>query len=181
VATALSLAAELDEQDPKSLDVWLLFTGGEECQMEGMRSFIRSHRKSLDHENTYFIVLDAVGSGTVRYETGEGLAVTYDLDKRLVQLCEAVAEADRENGDRFDAKPLRQAFATDALPARLAKFRATAVTCLSDGSLLPANYHRPEDVPKRIDRRALDRAHDFTLELVRALDRDAGRRASSSD
>jgi len=178
VATALSLAAELDAKDPEHLDVWILFTGGEECQMEGMRSFIRSHRKSFDRENTYFIVLDAVGSGAVRYETGEGLAVTYDMDRRLVQLCDAVATADRENGDRFGAKPLRQAFATDALPARLAKLRATAVTCLNDGSLLPANYHRPEDVPKGIDKRALDRAHDFTLELVRALDRDAGRRTS---
>ena len=178
VATALSLAAELDAKDPEHLDVWILFTGGEECQMEGMRSFIRSHRKSFDRENTYFIVLDAVGSGAVRYETGEGLAVTYDMDSRLVQLCDAIATADRENGDRFGAKPLRQAFATDALPARLAKLRATAVTCLNDGSLLPANYHRPEDVPKGIDKRALDRAHDFTLELVRALDRDAGRRTS---
>src|SRR5215218_5688213 len=178
VATALSLAAELDAKDPEHLDVWILFTGGEVCQMEGMRSFIRSHRKSFDRENTYFIVLDAVGSGAVRYETGEGLAVTYDLDRRLVQLCDAVATADRENGDRFGAKPLRQAFATHALPARLAKLRATAVTCLNDGSLLPSNYHRPEDVPKGIDKRALDRAHDFTLELVRALDRDAGRRTS---
>jgi len=178
VATALSLAAELDAKDPQNLDVWILFTGGEECQMEGMRSFIRSHRKSLDRENTYFIVLDALGSGAVRYETGEGLAVTYDMDRRLVQLCDAVATADRENGDRFGAKPLRQAFATDALPARLAKLRATAITCLNDGSLLPANYHRPEDVPKRIDRKALDRSHDFILELVRALDRDAGRRTS---
>src|SRR3954464_8516301 len=178
VATALSLAEELDAEAPENLDVWLLFTGGEECQMEGMRSFIRSHRKSIDRENTYFVVLDAVGSGTVRYETGEGLAVTYDMDKRLVQLCNAVATADRENGDRFGAKPLRQAFATDALPARLAKLRATAITCLNDGSLLPANYHRPEDVPKRIDRRALDRSHDFILELVRARDRDAGRRTS---
>ena len=51
------------------------------------------------------------------------------------------------------------------------------ITCLDDGSLLPANYHRPEDVPERIDRKALDRAHDFTLELVRALDRDVGRRS----
>jgi hypothetical protein len=178
VATALSLANALDDETPQNLDVWLLFTGGEECQMEGMRSFIRSHRKSIDGENTYFIVLDAVGAGTVRYETGEGLAVTYDMDRRLVELCEAVATADHENGDRFGAKPLRQAFATDALPARIAKFRATAITCLDDGSLLPRNYHRPEDIPKRIDRRALDRAHDFTLELVRALDRDAGRRSS---
>jgi hypothetical protein len=178
VATAISLAEELDADPPENLDVWVLLTGGEECQMEGMRSFVRSHRKSLDRENTYFIVLDAVGSGTVRYETGEGLAVTYDLDRRLVQLCEAIAAADRENGKRFAAKPLRQGFATDALPARMAKLRATAITCLSDGSLLPANYHRPEDVPKRIDRKALDRAHDFTLELVQALDRDVGRRTS---
>ena len=178
VATALSLAQELDAEAPENLDVWLLFTGGEECQMEGMRAFIRSHRKSIDRENTYFLVLDAVGSGTVRYETGEGLAVTYDMDKRLVQLCNAVATADRENGDRFGAKPLRQGFATDALPARLAKFRSTAITCLEDGSVLPANYHRPEDIPNRIDRKALDRAHDFALELVRALDRDVGRRAS---
>jgi hypothetical protein len=178
VATALSLAEELDSDPPENLDVWVLLTGGEECQMEGMRSFVRSHRKSLDRENTYFIVLDAVGSGTVRYETGEGLAVTYDLDRRLLELCAAVAAADRENGNRFAAKPLRQGFATDALPARMAKLRATAITCLSDGSLLPANYHRPEDVPKRIDRKSLDRAHDFTLELVQALDRDVGRRTS---
>src|SRR5256885_15171483 len=115
--------------------------------MDVMRAFIRAHRKSIERENTYFLVLDAVGSGTVRYETGEGLAVTYDMDKRLVQLCNAVATADHENGDRFGAKPLRQAFATDPLPARLAKLRSTAVTCLDDGSFLPANYHRPADVP----------------------------------
>jgi len=178
VATALSLAEELDADAPENLDVWVLLTGGEECQMEGMRSFIRAHRKSLDRENSYFVVLDAVGSGDVRYETGEGLAVTYDMDKRLVQLCDAVATADRDDGNRFGARPLRQGFATDALPARIAKLRATAITCLADGSLLPAHYHRPEDVPQRIDRDALDRAHEFTLELVRALDRDAGRRAS---
>jgi hypothetical protein len=178
VATALSLAQEVDAEAPENLDVWLLFTGGEECQMEGMRAFIRAHRKSIDRESTYFVVIDAVGAGTVRYETGEGLAVTYDMDQRLVQLCDAIATADREDGDRFDAKPLRQAFATDALPARMAKLRATTITCLANGSLLPANYHRPEDIPKRIDREALDRAHDFTLELVHALDRDTGRRAA---
>jgi hypothetical protein len=178
VATALSLAGRLDADPPENLDVWILLTGGEESQMEGMRSFVRSHRKSIDRESNYFIVLDALGAGTVRYETGEGLAVTYDLDRRLAELCTAVAEADRENGNRFGARPWRSGFATDALPARIAKFRATAITCLADGSILPAHYHRPEDVPNRIDRKALDRAHDFALELIRALDRDVGRRTS---
>jgi len=178
VATALSLASELDENPPENLDVWVLLTGAEECQMEGMRSFIRSHRKSIDRESSYFIVLDAVGAGTVRYETGEGLAVTYDLDQRLAELCAAVADADRDNGNRFNARPWRSGFGTDALPARIAKLRATAITCLADGSILPAHYHRPDDVPRRIDRKALERAHDFVLELVRALDRDVGRRSS---
>jgi hypothetical protein len=178
VATALALAEELDSDQPENLDVWVVLTGAEECQTEGMRSFIRSHRKSLDGEATYFIVIDAVGAGGVRYDVGEGLAVTYDMDRRLVQLCEAIAAADREGDDRFAAQPLRSGFATDALPARLAKFRAIAITCLNDGSILPAHYRRPEDVPKRIDQRALNRAHDFTLELIRALDRDVGRRTS---
>jgi peptidase M28-like protein len=178
VATALSLAEALDADPPENLDVWVLLTGAEEGQMEGMRSFVRSHRKSIDRESSYFIVLDALGAGAVRYEIAEGLAVSYDLDRRLAELCTAVAEADRENGNRFNAKPWRSGFATDALPARIAKLRATAITCLADGSILPAHYHRPDDVPKRIDRKALDRAHDFVLELVRALDRDVGRRAS---
>jgi hypothetical protein len=176
VAVALALAEELDADQPENLDVWIVLTGAEESQMEGMRSFIRSHRKSLEGDTSYFVVLDAVGAGGVRYEVGEGLAVTYDLDRRLVQLCDAVAAADRQNGDRFAAEPFRHGFATDALPARLAKLRAITITCLDDGSILPANYRRPEDVPKRIDERALDRAHDFTLELIRALDRDVGRR-----
>jgi Peptidase family M28 len=178
VATALSLAEELDSRPPEHLDVWILLTGGEECLCEGMRSFVRSRRKAFERENTYFVIIESVGDGAVRYETGEGPAVTYEMDARLVQLCEAIATADREDGNRYRAEPLRNGFGTDALPARLAKFRATALTCLRDGALLPTNYHRPEDAPDGIDSAALDRAHGFTLELIRALDRDVGRRAN---
>jgi hypothetical protein len=142
-----------------------------------MRAFLRSHGQELDRERTYFLNLDSVGGGELRYVTGQGLAVTYGLDRRLIELCAAIADADREDGNRFDARPWRSGFATDALPARIAKLRATAITCLADGSVLPAHYHRPEDMPQRVDRDALDRAHDFVLELVRALDRDVGRRA----
>jgi Peptidase family M28 len=178
VATALSLAQELDSQPPEDLDVWILLTGGEECLWEGMRSFVRARRKTFERESTYFVVIESVGDGAVRYETGEGPAVTYEMDPRLVQLCEAISTADRENGNRYRAEPLRNGFGTGALPARLAKFRTTALTCLRDGALLPANYHRLEDAPEAIDAGSLDRAHGFALELVRALDRDVGRSAN---
>src|SRR5947208_7756765 len=44
VATALSLAEELDAEAPENLDVCLLFTGAEEGQMEGIQAFFRAHR-----------------------------------------------------------------------------------------------------------------------------------------
>ncbi len=176
VATALSLAAALDADQPQNLDVWVVLTGAEECLMEGMRAFVRGSGKKLERETTYFLNLDSVGRGNVRYVTSEGLAVSIAMDRRLVELCDAIATADREDQGRFAAQPLAWGFAGDGLPIRLAKFPVTTITTLEPGALVAANYHRPDDVPERIDRAALDRAHGFTLELVRALDRDVGRR-----
>lgn len=175
VATALSLAGELDRDPPTSLDVWVVLTGAEECLMEGMSSFVKEHRNELEPESTYFVNIDTVGHGTVRYLTAEGFVVLYGFDTRLIQLCEAIAEADREAQDRFGAEPQRSRFGTDGLPPRLAGYPAITIGCAGELNLIP-NYHRPTDTPDRIDPVALERAHGFVLELVRQIDRDVGRR-----
>ena len=120
VATVLSLAEELDAQPPANLDVWVLLTGAEECLQEGMRSFVRAHRAELDRETTYFVNVDTVGHGTVRFEAGAGWVVTYPLDRRLVELCAAIATADRESSDRYQAQPLVHGLAGDSMPPRIA-------------------------------------------------------------
>ena len=74
--------------------------------MQGMRAFVRSHRKLLDPQSTYFINIDSVGRGDVRFELGEGPAVTFELDSRLTELCTAIALADAESGNRYRASPL---------------------------------------------------------------------------
>jgi hypothetical protein len=51
------------------------------------------------------------------------------------------------------------------------------ITCLNDQGYVPGRNTR-YDVHGRVDPDALERAHGFVLELVRALDRDVGRRAS---
>ncbi len=61
VATVLSLAEELAASPPENLDVSILLTGGGECLMEGMRGFLRAHRKELDRETTYFLNIEAAG------------------------------------------------------------------------------------------------------------------------
>ncbi|MGH2954254.1 MAG: M28 family metallopeptidase [Solirubrobacterales bacterium] len=175
VATALSLAAELDRDPPRHLDVWVLLTGGEECLAQGMRAFLREHRGDLDPSSTYLVNLDSVGAGEVRFEVGEGPTVTYALDSRLTQLCAAIAEADAEGGKELAARPLVHGFLTDALPARHARIPATTITCLEPAAAVPANYHTLDDVPDALDPAALERAHDFALALIRAVDRDLAR------
>lgn len=175
VAVALALAAKLEAEPTRDLDVWVVLTGGEECGLEGMRSFARSHRNDLDPVETFVVAIDSVGAGDVRWVTSEGMTVSFEMDARLLELCEAVAEADRTSANRFRASSLRHGFATDALAARARGLRATAVTCLEPGALLPARYHTAADTPDAIDQKALDRAEGFTLDLIRALDRDVGR------
>ncbi len=74
------------------------------------------------------------------------------------QLCEAIAEADSAEENRYRAAPLRSAYVTDALAARVGGLRASAITCLEPGAITPANHHTPQDVPAAIDPEALERA-----------------------
>jgi acetylornithine deacetylase/succinyl-diaminopimelate desuccinylase-like protein len=174
VAAAISLADELAAKAPENLDVWVVLTGGEECLMQGMRSFVRSHRKRLADRPAYFLNLDSVGGGRVRYTASEGLAVSFDMGQRMNELCEAIAEAGASrNGDR--PQPLASGFASDAVPIRLARFEATTITTLPEGAIVAANHHLAEDRPDAVDSESVDRAHEFALELARQLDRDVGR------
>ena len=178
VATVLSLAEELDSAPPQNLGVWVVLPGGEECLQEGMRSFVRAHRSELDQRPAYFVNLDTVGHGGVRFQTAGGWVISYDMDRRLAELASAIAEADAGDGDRFRARPLAHGLAGDEMPARLAGFPAISLGCTDADGYVP-HYHLPSDTPDTVDAEALERVHGFALELIRQLDRDLGRRGVS--
>jgi hypothetical protein len=175
VATALAVAADLDSDPLEHLDVWVVLPGAEECLQEGMRSFVRSHRKDLADKPTYFINLDTVGRGDVRFHGSGGWTVTYPADRRLFELAAAIADADDEGDRAYGAKPVALALAGDEMPPRIAGFPSIAISCADDDGYVPG-YHLPSDTPANVDPAALGRAHSFALELVRQLDRDIGRR-----
>lgn len=172
VATAVSLAEELDSDPPHNLDVWVLLTGAEEALMEGMAAFLAGGDGRLDRRTTYFVSIDSVGAGHVRYAIDEGFVVPLRYDGRLVSLCEAIAAADGEG--RFGATPARLRFGTDAFPARIRGFPAIAIGCTLEDGYIPG-YHTSSDTTDRLEPEAIERAHDFVLELVRLLDRDLER------
>ena len=174
VATAISLADELDREPPDNLDLWVVLDGAAECQQEGMRAFVRSHRKRFEQRSAFVVALDSVGRGDVRFQTSAGWVVSHDMDRRLIELCEAIATADADGERRFEAAGFASGLGGDSVPPRLAGWRAIGITCLDSDGYIP-HRHLPTDTPETINHAALDRAHGFTLELIGRLDADLGR------
>ena len=170
VAAVLSAAAALEADRPANIDLWVVLAGSEESNCEGMRSFVRAHRKELDKERTVVLVVDGASWGEVHYEVSEGPVVSLGLDPELIELCEALDAAGES------AKPVRSPLLTDALPARVRGYRAIAITSIEDG-LVPPWYHAPEDTVERVEAAPLARTTDFVVSLIRLLDRGAGREA----
>jgi hypothetical protein len=173
VAAVLSVAERLGSEPPANLDVWIVLPGAEECNAEGMACYMRAHRRELDRERTYFVNLDSVSYGDVHYQRSEGAIVNQAMDRRLVELCEQIADRQRtgEDDDDHPPRPIRHPFHTDALPAVVRGFRAISIVGAEDG-VGPPYYHTFDDVPANVDGASIERAVQFTLDLVRAIDRD---------
>ncbi|MEA2448827.1 MAG: hypothetical protein QOG63_759 [Thermoleophilaceae bacterium] len=171
VATVLRLAERYGD-DLDHFDVWVVLTGGEEALAEGMREWIRSHRRELDPTATIFLNVDTVGSGTVRYARRLGPLLTARTHPRLLQLCGRLAEEDAQHG-RYGVRAIVQRSADDALAARRAGFPAVSVSCREDDDH-PAELHRGTDTPERLDDAALERAFGFCSELIELIDEEVG-------
>jgi hypothetical protein len=81
----------------------VVLSGGEEAGAQGMRAWLRRHRKELDRETTVVVNVDEVGAGTVRWTSGEGALAARRSHRQLVELCEQIAEDDGADG-RFAAR-----------------------------------------------------------------------------
>ncbi len=181
VATALSLAERLESDPAGNLDVWLLLDGGEEGMQEGMRAFVRAHRKQLEPQSTFFLVLDTLGNGQVRYETAAGWITSYAMrpspdralrgDRRPPTARARIASAPRRCDTGSPGTRYRRgsrAFARSGSP------------CLDADGSVP--HHRcPATCRTTLDPQALERGHEFALELIRRLDRDVGRGTGTTE
>lgn len=175
VAAALEAARLLADDAPEHVDVELLLIGGGETTMEGMRAFLRAHRKQLDRERTRFVSFESVGRGAPRFAVSGGLAVSLPLDRGLAEACAAVAAAAGGEDGGPDAGPIRDARISAAIVARAHRYRAIAITCREPGRTLPVGHHTPGDRPEAVDEAAVAAAADLAAKAIRLIDRDLGR------
>ena len=171
VATALALARALAAGPPGRLAVDLVLQGAGEGDAIGLRRHLRVTTQGPEcHQHRR-----ARNRGVQRGTRRDGGSATAPSSRsryfrRLRALCADVARVE----SNLAARPHRGRGVTPALPARALGLPAITIGCLDGRGLVPRS-HTPGDAADAVDRRALDSALAFALELVDAIDADVGR------
>ena len=161
-ALALRLAERLDGK-LESFGLHVLLTGAQETGgADGMRAFLRRHRRELPRDSTVFVNVDEVGAGSPRYARREGPLVAARSHAQLAELC-------REAG----AEPVSVRSASDGFAARYGGYPAITVTCRDEHGRSP-RHHRRSDLPEHVEPGALAAAEELCVELAEGLDATVG-------
>lgn len=158
VALAVELTEALDAVAPANLAVELVLLGAGHGPALGARAWVAAQRHA-PHDRTVVVNLAAAHSGPPSWWSREGVALPLRLHPVLTRLAAATASARPELG----ARPRASRWPSGALPARQAGFAAITLGA------------PPPDLG-RADPAAVDALLDLALDLVDAIDGDAGRR-----
>jgi hypothetical protein len=165
VAVLVALAERLREEPIPGLRVMLVSCGAEEVIQGGINSFAKDHFPALDHDNTWFLNLDTVGSPMLVMCEGEGPVLMEDyFDRRFRDLVARVADQ--------SGAPLRRGMrarnSTDAVIPSHARYPTAMLTSLNRAKAL-SNYHLPTDTPDNVDYRTVAHALHVTEAVAREL------------
>jgi hypothetical protein len=177
VAAVLEAVRRLDSDPPSSLRIDALICGGGETTMEGMRAYLRRHRREIDRKATWFVSLESVGRGGPRWAVSQGPAISLPMDPELTGICEALAAGGPEGPA---PEPMRDGRTSAAFAARANGYRSLAITCREPGRALPEHHHTPADTVERVDPLAVAAASALAVDVVRVLDRELARRSAGS-
>ncbi|MBA3300931.1 MAG: M28 family peptidase [Thermoleophilaceae bacterium] len=168
VAAALALADSHGHR-LEHFDLWVLLPGAEEGLFGGMREWMRANRRRLDPTSTVFVGIDNIGAGTVRFAEKEGWVIQSRYHPALLELCRELAEEVEDYG----ARPIAEHTASSVNLARTAGFPAVAISARGALGYSPT-WHNSDDTMQRVDPAAVDRAVDFTADLIELIDERIG-------
>ncbi len=172
----LDALGRVDADPPENLRVEALVVGGGETTMQGMREFVRTHRKALAKDETWFVSFDSVGRGEPRFVVLQGPAVSLPMGAELTELFAALA-GDGEDEERR-AEPMRDGRTSAAFVARAYGYPAMPLTAREEGRSLPRHHHSPDDTPDDVDPAAIAAVATFAADAIKLLDLELGRRSN---
>jgi hypothetical protein len=175
VSVAMLLARSLAVSPPRNVDVDVVLTGAGDGDGWGLRHHLAARRRTRRPRNTVVVGIAACADGGLYWWRSDGALFPLGYAARLRRLAGQLATEQPHLGIR----PHRGRGSTPALPARRARIPALALGCLDDRGLVPRS-HRASDVATAVDRRVHDRAVQFGLMLVDAIDAALGQEPSNS-
>jgi Peptidase family M28 len=165
VAVSLALVRALQAAPPRRLAVEVVLTGAGDTSSIGLRRYLRARRRELTPRTSIVLGLAPCGSGAPRWWVSDGSLLPLRSFATLRRLSERVARGD----PGLEARPQTARGTSPAFPARLARLPTITLGCLDDRGLAPRSHQR-QDTPDAIDEHALDRAVEFGLLLIDAID-----------
>jgi len=154
VATLVALARRRYD----GVRVLLVSTGSEESMSEGMQAWGRRHFPSLSPQTTTFVALETLGSGNLTIAEAEGFLIPHAYSREVKDELERCARELQVPVWRG----LSNSFASDGQIPLHAGYPSALLGALDDFRL-PANYHKPWDLPDKVD-------YGCVADAVRLLD-----------
>jgi hypothetical protein len=162
LAVLLELARRLRETPVEHSDVWLVATGSKESWMNGMRRFLA--QQDLKRRNTYFLNVEHVGQGLLRYVTAEGMLRRFQCSREMTA-------AAKRQAAHLDAEPLQWGgLPTNGLVALAYGYKAMTITATDSRDHLP-DRHWFTDTLERLDHGVIERACAYVEHILRDLDK----------
>jgi hypothetical protein len=122
--------------------VHVLFTGSQKAMAQGIRAFLKSHRKQFARDRTVVLNVDKVGSGEIQLTKKEGPLLSVRSHPQLVGIMDVPTVVNRE--------------ATDGYAAASAQLPAITVTCTGE----------------RLEEDTLAEVEEFCVEFAERLDEE---------
>lgn len=159
LATLIESAARLPRL--QHTEVWMIGTGAD-TSGAGIDDLLR--RYPFEPQQTIFVGLDGIGSGTLCYLAAEGALRPRLADPLLLRLAARVVDSGQAT-----AKPCACRCSTYAGLLRRRGWRAMGIASLDAQKRIPHRYERSDDLSK-LDAERLDNAVRLVVGLARALD-----------
>lgn len=176
VGVALALARALAYSPPRHMDIEIVLTGAGDGEGIGLRRYLRARRASHRPGNTVVLGIAPCAGGQLRWWQTDGALFPLRYGGRLTALAEELAAEQPQFGARsHDGRGAGPAF-----PARQARIPALTIGCLEGSGVVPRS-HQASDLAGALETAAHDRALQFALMLIDAIDATLHERRAHPD
>lgn len=164
VSVLLELAREISSKPFDFVETWFLATGSKEAGTVGMIKFLDHYK--FNKEDTYFINLDSIGTGDIKFILKEGSLKQHPSDSKLLKMARLSAE---ENPKLSVTGASYNLLAMDATAALARGYKAMTLIALNDEEMIP-NWHWHTDTYERVEKDNLRTAKEMSKRITARID-----------